>query len=156
MKEYKTLYRSQTDSVIAGVSGGLGKYFNIDPVLFRILFVVLTFLAAGGVVAYIIFWVVMPVEPYRFRKEDPYFKKTSTMDEEQSDSEDDELANQFSPKNYKPRNDGGLIVGIILITLGGMFLISRLVPHIDFQDIWPVILIVVGLVIIAGNFRVKK
>jgi len=156
VKEYKTLYRSQTDSVIAGVSGGLGKYFNTDPVLFRILFVVLTFLAAGGVIAYIILWVVMPVEPYRFRKEDPYFKNTSTMDGEHASSEADEAGNQFSPENYKPRNDGGLIVGIILITLGGVFLISRLVPHIDFQDIWPVIIIVVGLVIIAGNFRVKK
>ncbi len=156
MKQYKTLYRSQSDSVIAGISGGLGKYFNTDPILFRILFVVFTFLAAGGVVAYIILWIVMPVEPYRFHKEDPYFKNTSPMDGEQSHQEGDEAENQFSPKNFKPRNDGGLIVGIVLITLGGIFLIARLVPYIDFRDIWPVILIVVGLVIIAGTFRIKK
>jgi len=156
VKQYKTLYRSQTDSVIAGISGGLGKYFNTDPILFRILFVVFTFLAAGGVVAYVILWIVMPVEPYHFHKEDPYFTKTSSADGEQNHEESDEAGNKFSPGNFKPRNDGGLIVGIVLITLGGMFLISRLIPHIDFRDIWPVILIVVGLVIIATNFRVKK
>ena len=156
MKQYKTLYRSQKDSVVAGISGGLGKYFNTDPVLFRILFVALTFLAAGGVVAYIILWIVMPVEPYRFHNEEPHFKKTSSMDGEQSNPEADEAENRYSPENNKPRNDGGLIVGIVLITLGGMFLISRFIPHINFRDIWPVILIVVGLVIIAGNFRVKK
>ena len=39
--EVKRLYRSSDNKMIAGVCGGLGKYFNIDPVIFRIIFVIL-------------------------------------------------------------------------------------------------------------------
>lgn len=156
MIQNKTLGRSRTDSIIGGVSGGLGKYFNTDPVVFRILFVVLTFLAAGGVLAYIIFWIVMPLEPVNFSYEEPYFKDKSAGAGETSHDEKQASGNPYSVKNFKPKNDGSLIVGIVLITLGGMFLVSRLIPHINFRDIWPVIIIVIGIVIIAGNLRPKK
>jgi phage shock protein C len=55
------LHRSRTDKKIAGVCGGLGQYFNIDPLIFRIIFVVL--LLPGGLpgfIPYIILWIVMP------------------------------------------------------------------------------------------------
>ncbi len=49
--------------MIAGVCGGLGEYFGVDPVLFRVLFVVLTLVGGTALVAYIILWVVIPPEP---------------------------------------------------------------------------------------------
>jgi phage shock protein PspC (stress-responsive transcriptional regulator) len=49
----KRLTRSSSDKVIGGVSGGLGRYFGVDPILFRIAFVVLTFAGGVGVLAYI-------------------------------------------------------------------------------------------------------
>jgi phage shock protein C len=55
------LYRSRSEKMIAGVCGGLGEYFDVDPVLVRLLFVALTLISGGlGLVAYIIFWVVVP------------------------------------------------------------------------------------------------
>lgn len=156
VNQYTSLFRSRTDSVISGVSGGLGKYFNTDPVIFRILFVVLTFLAAGGVLAYIILWIVMPLEPVNFTYDEPYFKDRSPSSEGNSGEEKQDSGNPYKVRDFKPRNDGSLIVGIVLITLGGMFLVSRIVPYIHFRDIWPVILIVVGLVIIGGSLRPKK
>lgn len=56
----KKLTRSRTARVIAGVCGGLGEYFNIDPVIFRIAFVVLTLGGGFGVVLYLIMWVAVP------------------------------------------------------------------------------------------------
>lgn len=53
------LYRSTTDRKIAGVCGGLGEYFKIDPVIFRIIFVVLLF-AGIGFLVYIIMWISVP------------------------------------------------------------------------------------------------
>ncbi|HVC04408.1 MAG TPA: PspC domain-containing protein [Candidatus Acidoferrales bacterium] len=50
------------DRVIAGVCHGLGDYFDIDPVLVRIVFVILTAAAGSGLVAYVILWIVMPPE----------------------------------------------------------------------------------------------
>lgn len=57
------LYRSRDDKVIAGVCGGIAKYFNIDPVLVRVLWVVLTLMGAAGVLLYLILWAVVPLAP---------------------------------------------------------------------------------------------
>lgn len=59
----KRLYRSRTDRKIAGVCGGFAHYFGVDPVIPRIVWVLL-FLAAGtGLLAYLICWIVIPLEP---------------------------------------------------------------------------------------------
>ncbi|KTC64818.1 phage shock protein C, PspC (plasmid) [Legionella adelaidensis] len=63
VKPYRRLYRSKRDRMIAGVCAGLADYFKIDPTLVRLLFVI--FLLAGGsaFLAYIILWLVVPVDP---------------------------------------------------------------------------------------------
>ena len=58
--EPRRLTRSGSDSVIGGVAGGLGRYFGIDPILFRIGFVVLAFIGAVGVLAYLILLAFVP------------------------------------------------------------------------------------------------
>lgn len=62
-KAVKRLTRSKTDKKIAGVAGGIANYFEIDPVLVRLIFA-LTCIPGGfpGVFAYIIAWIVMPQE----------------------------------------------------------------------------------------------
>lgn len=59
----KKLYRSETDKKIAGVCGGLGEYFDVDPVIFRVIFVVLL-LPGGlpGLLPYLILWFIIPTE----------------------------------------------------------------------------------------------
>jgi phage shock protein PspC (stress-responsive transcriptional regulator) len=61
--ENKKLYRSNTERMIAGVAGGLGEYFNIDPTLIRILFVVLAIFGGPGLILYIIMALIVPLEP---------------------------------------------------------------------------------------------
>src|SRR5688572_20890163 len=56
------LYRSRSQKMIAGVSGGLGEYFDVDPVLIRLLFVVTAFISGVGILAYIVLWIVVPFE----------------------------------------------------------------------------------------------
>lgn len=57
----KKLYRSQNNKMIAGICGGLGEFFNIDPTIIRIIFVFLL-LPGGlpGLVPYLLLWVVIP------------------------------------------------------------------------------------------------
>lgn len=57
------LRRSATESMVAGVCGGLAEYFNIDPVIVRLIFVVVTLTSGLGLPAYLILWVVMPGAP---------------------------------------------------------------------------------------------
>ena len=61
--ENKKLYRSSTNYKLAGVCGGIGEYFGIDPVIVRIALVVLTFLGFSGVLAYIIAIFIIPNQP---------------------------------------------------------------------------------------------
>jgi len=56
----RVLRRSRTDRVGAGVAGGLGQYFGVDPVLFRVLFAVSAFFGGAGVLAYLIAWAAIP------------------------------------------------------------------------------------------------
>ncbi len=57
----KKLYRSNVDSMICGVCGGIGEYFNVDPTLIRLAWIIFTFMSAGtGVLAYIISAIVIP------------------------------------------------------------------------------------------------
>ena len=58
------LRRSKTDRMIAGVVGGLARYFSIDPTLARVIFVVVSVLSAAfpGILVYIILWVLIPEE----------------------------------------------------------------------------------------------
>jgi len=58
----KRLQRSRTEKMLAGVCGGLGEYFDIDPTIIRVLWVVVTLMGGAGIVAYLILWVVVPLE----------------------------------------------------------------------------------------------
>ena len=56
----KRLTRSTGNRMLGGVCGGLAEYFNIDPTLVRLAFVVLSLFGGPGVLLYIILWIVMP------------------------------------------------------------------------------------------------
>jgi len=60
----KKLYRSRENKIIAGVIGGFAEYFDIDPTLLRIIWVLLTFLGMGVLlIVYIVAIFVMPLRP---------------------------------------------------------------------------------------------
>ncbi len=62
--EKKPLKRSRSNRMIAGVVGGLAEYIGMDPVLARVLYVLISVFSAAfpGVLVYLILWVVMPEE----------------------------------------------------------------------------------------------
>lgn len=59
----KTLYRSRTNRKVAGVCGGLGKYFDIDPIIIRLIWFLFVLFGGSGIIVYIIAWIVIPLEP---------------------------------------------------------------------------------------------
>ena len=59
----KRLYRSRDDRILGGIAGGLGRYFNVDPILFRIAAVVLTFVGGAGILLYLAMLLLVPAEP---------------------------------------------------------------------------------------------
>ncbi len=67
-KEPKRLYRSRKSRMIAGVCGGLAEYFGIDPLIVRLIALVLLF-GGGGFLLYVIGWIIIPQRPLSFTTE---------------------------------------------------------------------------------------
>ena len=58
----KHLMRSKSNRKIAGVCGGLGEFFDVDPIFFRALFLISAFFGGLGIIAYIVLWILMPLD----------------------------------------------------------------------------------------------
>lgn len=131
----KKLLRSKDDRVIAGVCGGLGEYFGIDTVLFRIAAVLLLLVNGFGAIMYIIAWVAIP-ENNKRKKDDMKQEKK----EEMVDKENGELS-----------GGGSLLVALFAIILGVLLLINNFVDIFNFQKTWPLLLIFLGVVLLFKN-----
>lgn len=59
----KRLYKSNVDKKLDGVCAGIAEYFNIDPTVIRLLWVLATLFVGSGIIAYIIAAIVMPRKP---------------------------------------------------------------------------------------------
>lgn len=156
--EPKRFYRSRTDRKIGGVSAGLGEYFNMDPMLIRLLFVVLTLAGGGGVLIYLVLWIVTPEKPmtasdytYTQTTTDPPQPEQTTYDATGTTS-----TNTTPPDPSSKRPKGSLIWGLVLITLGVLLLAQEFFPQFDFGDLWPVIIIVIGAGLLIKAFNGKK
>ena len=146
----KKLYRSTTDKMLGGVAGGLAEYFDIDSTLVRVLFIVVIFLGGGGIIAYIILWIVVPQKPYEIPKfnqgknepEDPG-KNEFHSSEAGSDSVN---INSAGGATFETKtNIRQTWIAIVLIVIGGLLLLDNIFPRFNFDHYWPVILIAIGV-----------
>lgn len=62
MADTKRLTRSKTERWIGGVCGGIGNYFNLDPTVIRVIFVLAALILGGGLLIYLILWLIIPLE----------------------------------------------------------------------------------------------
>lgn len=58
----KILYKSSTDKKVCGVCGGIANYFDVDPTVIRLIWVIFTLVGGSGLIAYIIAAIIMPDE----------------------------------------------------------------------------------------------
>ena len=129
----KRLERIADQAQIGGVCAGLADYFGIDRALVRILFVIGIFLPHfPAVIIYIIMWIVLPE-----RRADGAVTPSTAFSNP-----------YFSMNPYNPNKpaspDRSIIGGVVLIILGVLFLLDRYLD-IDFGDLWPFMLIALGL-----------
>ncbi len=138
----KRLYRSRKEKVLGGVAGGLAEYFSIDPTLVRILFVVTVFAGGSGILAYIILWIIIPEEPLIFDT-----NEEKAADTQEQDKKMEEHFHALNAQRQKRR----VFFGVALVILGMFFLADNLIPHIDFFDLFPIILIIVGIALLVSS-----
>lgn len=136
----KKLYKSADDRVLAGVCGGLGEYFGIDPVIIRLLVVIITLAGGAGLIAYIIAAIIIPERPER--KAAKYYQDADLYKEQDPDHPGRE-----NPAEIKNRTSGkGLVIfGFILVALGAIVVLRMFIPWIQEELVLAVILVGLGL-----------
>lgn len=60
----KRLYRSGKERILGGVCGGLGEYFDVDPTIVRLLWILFIFAFGTGILAYLVAWLIVPRNPH--------------------------------------------------------------------------------------------
>jgi len=129
----KRLYRSRVNRMIAGVCGGLAEYSNIDPVIVRILFVILGLMGGMGIVLYIIGIIIIPENPH-----------------------------QFAVVKKKSEKDHSVFWGALLIVIGLILLLNQMnfIPPVHiwalpWNMVWAVLLIALGAFLILKTGEQK-
>ncbi|HBM75484.1 MAG TPA: PspC domain-containing protein [Clostridiaceae bacterium] len=127
----RQLYRSKNNRMIAGVCGGIGEYFNIDPTLIRILWAAFSVLSVGaGIIAYIIALIVIPEEGF-------------------------EGANYHTggaPINIDNKK-ASIVVGVVLVLMGVFLIARRFFNWFDIKLLLSVLLIALGAFILFRGWR---
>jgi phage shock protein C len=135
--ERKRLYRSSTDKIIGGVCGGFAEYFNVDPTIIRILWVIFACFGGSGLLVYIAALIIIPTDP---------FQKV-------------EKENTDQPNDTRKRTNSGItfLISIIFITIGTLILLRNLgfyyfhFWHLHWDVIFAILLIVAGIFLIFHN-----
>ncbi len=143
----KRLTRSSENRMIAGICGGLGEYFNVDPVIVRVIFVLLAFADAIGVVAYLILWIIVPLR----EKAGLPPKDAAKEGIQELRDQAEKLSKEVQARSGRERT---LWLGIILIVVGVIFFLNNTghLRFLEFLRFWPLILIVAGVVLLVNRF----
>lgn len=151
------LMRSRTDHMIAGVCGGLGQYLNIDPTIVRIFFVLLAFGDGIGVLIYLLLWFILPLEN---QVQSQVWDAQTGLRPGDVGVRAREMGQEFAESVRTPNPKAGMIIGIALIVLGLVYLLQNLnitwLAWLRFDILWPLILIVGGLILLFRLFRGTK
>ena len=146
----KNLQRSRDKKVFAGIAGGLGNYLDIDPVIIRIVFVLITIFHGFGLLVYIIMWIVIPEEPFN----NSFFQNNTGEAENLGETIDEEPGIfNASVSNKSTSSNGRIIVGAVLIFIGIIFLAEKMFPFFDFEFVFAIGMIALGASLIFNFFN---
>jgi phage shock protein C len=154
-KAKNKLYRSRS-SFIGGVCAGLADFFDLDPIVMRVLAVLVccTTLGVGGF-AYVIMWIALPLEPDGYLPYDvePESVQSSTYGHVDADKTRGRLFGQLSEFSQEEGSSTParllMGVGLILLFLGVSQVLGPMVKGTSWWQYWPLVLIISGLAIIV-------
>ncbi len=141
------------DRILGGVCSGLAAGFHLDPLWVRLAFVLLAFFQGIGLFLYLVLWLVMPEQP------DGGAPMRSGFDSMADDLKRiaGELKDQFAgravaaaadvPSQPVGRGTQGLVLGIILVAVGAL-LLGVNTRIVTWSEVWPVVVIALGAVLL--------
>ena len=167
----RRLYRSQDDRPLTGVAGGMADYFDVDPTIMRLLWVLLAIFTGGvAVLAYVVMAVVVPVAPASAPGIEPGAVGGDDASADAGDPDDETEESEGAPhqqsasttpdaaRTYRPYESGQpadgrsramggpAFIGLALVVIGILALLDSLglFAHFDSWRLWPLVLIAFG------------
>jgi phage shock protein PspC (stress-responsive transcriptional regulator) len=158
--------------MLGGVAAGLAEYFEVDPTIVRLVFVLSIFVGGAGIIAYIIMWIVVPKGPFV-----PYNMNVNIPPQNQepateTDSYSTTGGSSNAPPATPPKTETppdpnpnyphshnhhhekhGVTWGIVLVVFGLFLLANNMIDRIHFHDIFPVVLIVLGIGLLINAIK---
>jgi phage shock protein C len=153
----RKLYRSRADSMIGGVCGGLAEYFDIDTAIVRLAAVLLVFAGGAAIIAYIIAWVIIPQKSLA-----PEEGAGVAAEGGESTSASRTVTGKIDEKlevlHGGEQGKGRLWLGIILVVLGVIFLLKNIYiwSWFNFDRLWPIALIIIGIIVLSKSFSKER
>jgi len=154
----RRLYRCRHDRLVAGVASGLAEYFEVDPTLVRVLWVLSFFFGGLGLVAYIIMAIIMPLEPEEARA-----GNAPTGDSSAASTGEAPLPSPTgwhsarATHRHVTRDHGRLVtfIGLALILLGVLALVGTYLPALadGGRFVWPAFILGIGVLLVASAVR---
>jgi phage shock protein PspC (stress-responsive transcriptional regulator) len=160
MQVNRRLYRCRHDQRIAGVASGVAEYFDADPTIVRILWVLSIFVGGFGLLLYIAMALIVPLEP------EQGFIGTGS----QADAPTDEMTGEAAVAgptgwqqppsghrhaSHRGQGRGTLFVGMALVLFGALALVDAYLPawadHGRF--LWPAFILGIGAILVASAVR---
>ncbi|MBU0475160.1 MAG: PspC domain-containing protein [Bacteroidetes bacterium] len=139
MKEGIT--RSRQNRIFGGVAAGLAEYLTIDPLVARILFVVSVFFSGIGILLYLIMWIVIPEEKF-----------INYSNSENADNDSEGFNNNINFTIPKQSNKNGQVIfGIVLIFIGIFFLGIEVFSFLNFEDLFPILIVGFGIYLVWNS-----
>lgn len=142
------LRRNPINKVIGGVCSGLADYFNMDVTIMRLLFVIAFIFASFGFWFYIILWIVLPIGQRTIDN-----GQQSTVDSQSQRTESQETDGVTENGQSRQLKMKSIITGTVVILIGLLFLVNNFIPITWVWKLWPLILVVIGVVMIVTSSK---
>jgi phage shock protein C len=157
METKRRLSRSTSNKVVGGVCGGVGQYLGVDPILVRLLFVLLFVAEGAGLLIYLVLWLIMPRDD----------QEVAAGVEANVRAGAGEMAGaaRAAGEGLKGavrsgNSEGAVTVGIGLMILGLFFLLRNLdfvaLRWLDAGLLWPIFFIVAGVLLLGQRLKLQS
>ncbi len=138
----KQLFRSSRNRIIGGVAGGIGEYFEIDPTIVRIIFIITAIGWGLSILLYIVLWIILPDE-FSIK----FMEQNHTIDNADNVSATSINTTVMSSNLSRTK----IVIGFLLIILGIILLLNNFLSFSIIKYFWPLILVIIGIYIILKS-----
>lgn len=175
MADENKLYRSTSDAMLGGVAGGLAKYFGVDSTLVRLILLLFIFAGGIGFFVYIAAWIFIPPESGTGNAEGTRAEEVreriingarrleqevkevinggnASAEKTEVGSINPETKENWQDERQKRQRQSSYTAGLLLITIGIILLGDNIFPWLRFEQLWPLILIVLGACVFFKGF----